>query len=63
LRTDEPERKGKNRRKNERLLKNKKQRQTLSNWRKTFQNLLNQEQAQVMENATGRRGRFFKNIK
>jgi hypothetical protein len=58
----EPGRKGKNGRKKERLLKNKKQRQTLSNWRKTFQYLQKREQALVMENATGKRGRFFKNI-
>jgi hypothetical protein len=60
----EPGRNGKNGRKKERLLKNKKQIQTLSNWKKkTFQYLLKREQALVMGNATGRRGRFFKNIK
>jgi hypothetical protein len=58
LRMAKPGRKGKNGRKKERLLKNKKQRQTLSNWRKTFQYLLKREQALVMENAI-RRGSYF----
>jgi len=48
----------KNGRKKERLLRIKKQRQILTNWRKTYQYLLKREQAPVMENATGRRGRF-----
>ena len=63
LRRNEPGRKGTNGRKKERLLKNKKQRQTLNKWRKTRQYLLKREQALVMESVTGRRGRFFKNIK
>jgi len=54
----EPGGKGKNGRKKERLLRNKKQRQILRNWRKTYQYLLKREQALLMENATGRRGGF-----
>jgi hypothetical protein len=58
LRRTEHGRKGKNGRKKERLLKNKKQTQTLSNWRKVFQYLLKRGKALVMENATEKRGRF-----
>jgi len=57
LRITESAGKVKNGRKKERSLRKKKQRQILRYRRKTYQYLLNREQALVMENSTGRRRR------